>query len=555
MERVIPDAEIRRLLGQPEGQFLERKSCYERSRGRVRRRKPAVVARDIAETLAAFANADGGTLLLGVEDDGELTGVDFPEDKRRLLEAAPQRLVRPSLSPSLACWPTEGRTVWGFTIQWLPTVHQLHDGRYVLRMGAANVPFPADQIEALKAAKRRALVEAEIRPEATLNDLDQALVQETAGRIGVEGDVASFLARYRLLERQDGIPRLKLAALLLFGQDPLRWHPRCGIDFVKYEGSEREYGARLNIVKRERLEAPFVRLIEATYRAVAPHVRERQRLHDLFFLERLEYPTYAWQEAIVNAVAHRDYGITGLSTEVWMFEDRLEIRSPGLPPEPVTLERLRSRERIHSSRNPLIVRVLSDLGHMREVGEGIPRMFEEMERNGLYPPDLAIEAEALFTVRLRNQPVYTPEDLVWLDRYADRALIPNAKRILLYARAHGLAFTSRDYQEVCGIDLYTASREIKDLIRKGVVRLPQKGGRVYHILETAEVAPLPPPEQFSRLRPILKRQGFVTNRNIREALAVSRQQAYRVAQNLLELGLLRAEGRGRGTRYFLSGGE
>lgn len=550
---VSTEAEIRRLLAQPEGQFLERKSCYDRSGGRVRRRKPAAVARDIAETLAAFANADGGTLLLGIEDDGEPTGVDFPGDKLRLLEMAPQRLIRPPLNPSLARGSIEDRTIWAYTIPWLPTVHQLHDGRYVLRVGAANIPFPADQIEALKATKRRALVEAEIRREATLDDLDQDLVRETARRVGVEEPPLPFLTRYRLLEWENGSPRLKLAALLLFGRDQLRWHPRCGIDFVKYEGTERGYGARLNIVKRERLEAPLVRLIEVAYRAITPHVRERQRLHDLFFLERLEYPTYAWQEAIVNAVAHRDYGITGLSTEVWMFEDRLEIRSPGLPPEPVTLERLLRRERVHASRNPLIVRVLSDLGYMREIGEGIPRMFEEMERNGLYPPELTIEAGAIFTVRLRNQPVYSPDDLAWLDRYADRGLSPNAKRMLLYARAHGLSFTSRDYQRVCGVDLYTASREIKELIRKGVVRLPQKGGRVYQVLEVPEVGPLPTPEVFDRLHPILERQGFVTNRDIQKALGVSRQQAYRVAQMLLELGLLRREGKGRGVRYFAVG--
>lgn len=549
------EAEIHRLLTQSEGQFLERKSCYDRSRGRLRRRKPAEVTRDIAEALAAFANADGGTLLLGVEDDGTLTGVEFPEDKLRLLETAPLRLVRPSLTPSLLRVSVQGKNIWAYTIPWLPTVHQLHDGRYVLRVSASSIPFPADQIEALKVAKRRALVEAEIRRDAALEDMDHELVREVARRVGVDEEPVPFLSRYRLLEWDNGTPRLKLAALLLFGRDPLRWHPRCGIDFVKHEGNEREYGARLNIVKRERLEFPLVRLIDAAYRAVAPHVRERQRLHDLFFLEQMEYPTYAWQEAIVNAVAHRDYGITGLSTEVWMFEDRLEIRSPGLPPEPVTMERLRSRERIHASRNPLIVRVLSDLGYMREVGEGIPRMFEEMERNGLFPPELTIEAGALFTVRLRNQPVYSPEDLAWLDRYADKGLSPNAKRILLYAGAHGLSFTSRDYQAVCGVDLYTASREIKEMIRRGLVRLPQKGGRVYQVVEAPGVEEPVAPEEFGRLRPILDRQGFVTSRDIQKALGISRQHAHRVAKSLQELGVLRREGRGRGTRYFSGGGK
>ena len=71
--------------------------------------------------------------------------------------------------------------------------------------------------------------------------------------------------------------------MLLFGKDPGRWHARCDIDFVKYEGKERRTGAALNIVKRERIEAPLVRLIELAYDVIWPHVRERQQLVDLFF--------------------------------------------------------------------------------------------------------------------------------------------------------------------------------------------------------------------------------------------------------------------------------
>jgi ATP-dependent DNA helicase RecG len=98
-----------------------------------------------------------------------------------------------------------------------------------------------------------------------------------------------------------------MAGLLLFAKDPMLWHPRCGIDFVKYEGAERQHGASLNVVKRIRFEAPLVRLIDAAVGRIKEHVRERTVLHDLFFRERLEYPTFAWQEALVNAVAHRDY--------------------------------------------------------------------------------------------------------------------------------------------------------------------------------------------------------------------------------------------------------
>ncbi|MDO9351593.1 MAG: ATP-binding protein, partial [Deltaproteobacteria bacterium] len=336
------------------------------------------------------------------------------------------------------------------------------------------------------------------------------------------------------------------------GKSPLRWHPRCGIDFIRYEGTDRRYGREINIVKRVRIEVPLIKTIEEGYQTISPHVRERHVLHDLFFQERLEYPTFAWQEAVVNAVAHRDYSLTGTSIEVWMFDDRLEVRSPGLPPAPVTIEKLRKRERVHASRNPLIVRLFTDLGYMRETGEGIPRMFEEMERSGLHPPDISIEADSIFSISLRNQPVYSEKELEWLDRYRDMKLKPEQKRALLFGHSHGDSLTSRQYQSLCGVDIYQASRDLKDLVKKGILALPKKGGRVYTILK--EPVPLTKSEQqiLKTLAPIfdiLEEKGTITNSDIQKARKVSRVHASRTARDLVELGLLVREGLGRGAHY------
>src|SRR5204862_6502493 len=115
-------------------------------------------------------------------------------------------------------------------------------------------------------------------------------------------------------------------------------------------------GRALSVAKRILCEAPLVRLIVEAVGRIKEHIRERTILHDLFFRERLEYPTFAWQEALINAVAHRDYAITGASIEVWMFDDRVEVRSPGLLPPPVTLELLQTHKSIHFYSTTLIVR-------------------------------------------------------------------------------------------------------------------------------------------------------------------------------------------------------
>jgi ATP-dependent DNA helicase RecG len=232
-----------------------------------------------------------------------------------------------------------------------------------------------------------------------------------------------------------------------------------------------------------------------------------------------------------------------------MFDDRLEIRSPGELVEPVTLDRLLKRERIHASRNPRIVRVLSDFGYMREQGEGIPRIFEAMEREGLYPPGIQMEAEAIFTVTLRNTVVYLPETLRWLARFKPLQLNGNQKRILVYAREHQNTFTSREYQKLVGVDIYQASRDIKDLIHKGLVKLPRKGGRIYELFSLASRTISEKPPEYAALEPVLKEKGFIKNEDIRRVLGVSQFSANRIAKRFIADGWLKSEGSKRGMRY------
>jgi ATP-dependent DNA helicase RecG len=539
------------LTTQPEGQFLERKSCYDRTGVTPRPRPIPEVVRDVAEALVAMANADGGTIVLGVEDDGAVTGVPdryHPDTVRRQI----QDLVRPRLHFRFSEVPLEGQRVWVFETDWSAEVHQLTDGRYLLRVGSQSLPFPAGDIEAMKRSRLQRATEMQFLPDATLADLDLALVEELAHKSGMLLPPEDLLVRYQLAEKTNGQLRLTLAAVLLFARDPTRWHPRCGIEFIRWEGTERRTGAELNIVKRIRMEAPLVRLLEESYRTIQQHIPERQRLVDLFFEERFEYPPFAWQEAIVNAVAHQDYRLHGIGIEVHLFDDRMEIWSPGELVEPVTLERLNRRERVHVSRNPRIVRVLVAFGYMRELGEGIPRMFEVMEREGLRSPEFRLEG-GRFVVTLWNTPIYRPETMRWLRQFEGKKLTPNQRRLLAYAYEHGRRFTSRAYQKLVGVDLYTASRDIKDLIRKGIVRLTKPKGRVYEVITEPEKIVAEKPPEFISIEPILQEKGFVKNEDVQKVFGVSRTRALRLLQYLTGRGFLMKEGKGRGARYVPAG--
>ena len=129
------------LKEQPEGQFLERKSCYIQARTKYRPRPVKDVVRDIAETLAAMANADGGTVVLGIEDDGTVSGVPQKYHIDRVRHQI-NAFVRPKLNFRCFEIKLEDKNIWLFETDWSAEVHQLTDGRYLLRVGVSKSSIP-----------------------------------------------------------------------------------------------------------------------------------------------------------------------------------------------------------------------------------------------------------------------------------------------------------------------------------------------------------------------------------------------------------------------------
>jgi ATP-dependent DNA helicase RecG len=475
--------EIGLLLKQERGQFLEFLSAYDYRRGGARKKNQEDLAREIARVLSSMANADGGTLLVGVEPDKSVTGVPHERDEIHSLIQAPQSLVTPPLSVASQKIKLGNLQLVKFDVSSGLEVYRIAGGRSFYRIASELPSLPAEQIQSLKEAKKSVFFERQQVLHAGWNDLDQDAIAAFEKKIGDPRDPQVVLGRvYHLFDTSRGQPSPYMAGLLLFAKDPTLWHPRCGIDFVKYEGTERQHGVSLNIVKRIRFEAPLVRLIDEAVGRIKEHIRERTVLHDLFFRERLEYPTFAWQEALMNAVAHRDYALTGASIEVWMFDDRIEVRSPGLPPPPVTLEQLRLQKSVHFSRNPLIVRVLADLGYLREMGEGVPRMFQEMEHYGLRPPEFSSEG-FIFTVTLRNTPVYDDDTLKWLTQFGSAQINFRQRRLLAYAYCHGKTFSTAEYQRIAEVDRDIAYRDIRGMVKAGILAPLKPKSRSYRIIE------------------------------------------------------------------------
>ena len=539
-----------RLREHGPGQFMDFVSCYRKSlTGKRHRRTLKEIVGAVAQSLTAMANANGGVVFLGEEADGEGPGDFFDKKFHQLLFRGLERAALPPLQLDI---PREGSTgqVFSIIVKPSPLIHLLRNGKAYIRVGTQNVPISREKMAALREAKLETWHEREILLKSSLDDLDGNLINEFMRLSGAQGGAEKILHRpYGLIEYRQGQPLLTRAAAYLFAKDPLRWHPRPGVDFVRFEGRKEGNGGEYNVAERIRIEAPILGLIEKVEGVIGGRIKEREVLQDLFFREKFEYPSFAWKEAVINAIAHRDYRLEGNAIEVWMFDDRLEVRSPGSLPGPVKSRQLLRREKIHYSRNPLITRVLIDAGIMRGLGEGLPQIFREMDHHGLNPPELREEGN-FFCLTLRNTPIFDEGTRDWLQKLSGQPLNPRQKHILAYARVHGMIFSSSDYQKF-GVDRDTAYMEIKDLVRRGIAQPLKKHGKAYRVLTGDSQAPALP--GLNWVMDALKKKGFFTLQDVKQPKSISRGKALEMMRALAQQGYFTVSGKGRGTKYHPTG--
>lgn len=341
-----------------------------------------------------------------------------------------------------------------------PRVHNHTNGRVFLRVLDRDQPLNADETMRVAFGKGQASYEAQPVRGATLEAVDQDLVREYARLRGLDQPVERILTGLNLLVDDT----LTIAGVLLFAQEPSRWLPRAGVDFLKFEGKEVNLGGAFNLVKREDLSTPLPHLIRHTWEVIEPHIRTRHRLQGLEMVGQPEYPDFAWREIVVNAIAHRDYSITGTSIQVRTFDDRLEVESPGGLPGIVTVENIRQR---HFSRNPVLVGVLRTWHYIEELGFGIDRVFRAMEEIGAPPPKIA-DDHGVVTVTLFSAAASTSPKLQF-DAWVKLGLNERQIKGLIYMQQQG-TITRPEYMEMNDISRMTAHRDLEDLVARGIIQ-------------------------------------------------------------------------------------
>ena len=394
---------IRDFLKSPnlEGQYFERKE----------HRQPEA----LAQTVSAFANSnpEGGLLIIGVTDrDNKIVGANRPQGTaatpvNKMLRYADYLVENSSEYRLVNITDDDGQPNQLLLIyaNFSPKrVVELTDRTAYERRGDQTVKLRDEEKNELRFTKGQKSFEDEPAAPYESVSLDQDVLQQWSQAIIARNNLAlphepiDLLVNKHMVTEISGKRYLTYAAIILFSKDTRKYLPGAYVRFLRYDGRAEQFGAQQNLVKDETFNGPLPALLPRLRDFMRTQVREFSYLGpDAKFIDEPEYPEFVWDEAVVNALVHRSYSFQNVPVFIKMFDDHLEVISPGDYPLGV-----RPGHFIHNPRNPNLMEAMRYLQHVKMAQEGTRRMFQLMSEAGLPEPEYSPPGRPTVKVVLRN---------------------------------------------------------------------------------------------------------------------------------------------------------
>jgi ATP-dependent DNA helicase RecG len=513
-----------------ESDYVERKSGFNRTA--------------LQEAVVAFSNADGGVILIGVDDAGAIVGRELSaallDDVHRAIGEArdPGRYAAHELDvdgkPVVVV--SVSRRVEGFS--------QTSSGRILVRRGTMKVALFGAELARFvneRSLHRFEETDAHVR----LDVADPELVAELALTFGWTQDIPERLAEQGLALGGAG-GRLTVAGALYLLADPAEQLGKTFVEILRFPDAGAEYDRRLEV------RGPLHRQLQRTVDEIVSELGTELVVLGVRRYELPRVPTVVLREAVANALAHRSYETTGTATRIELYPHVVRIISPGGLPEPVTVDNIRETQ---AARNYRVITVLRRFGLAEDAGRGVDVMVDSMLEEMLEPPVFE-DSGAAVIVDLPIRSAVTPTERAWVREVETRGLIAPGDRLLLVHAARGERLTNGRVRELTGAATDEARRALQRLRDAGfLVQHGTRGGASYTLNES-----LAPPAGLRLTRDALKEVILqlatddgppLTNTRVRERTGLDRVEALRLLDELVSEGLLERLGTRRGTRYVL----
>ncbi|UXP33029.1 putative DNA binding domain-containing protein [Reichenbachiella agarivorans] len=450
-----------------ESYYREFKSALEGPPDNKTPRDVKEICYDVAKTLVAFANADGGELFVGIEDDNQILGIPHNQNAVQLiLDSAKNNILKETPVPVKRATIVEinSKKVAYFSVdKGTKYIHQTSKGECFQRKDRESEPTSADLIRLERDEEISREYDRHFIDAAKVSDLDISLINEVSQNIFKTISPEKFLQYLELAEFDGDRLKLRKAATLLFAKDAQKWHPRIQVRILKIKGTEEKVGSEFNVQEVGEASGNVFQLVDRSWELLRPHLTETRFSKDALFRTQILYPETACREALINAITHRDYSAEGRGIEVKIYDDRLTISNPGELLSSITIKDLEELKGSHQSRNTYIARVLREFGYIRELGEGIRRIFELMSQNDLVKPSLE-SANKTFAITLFYKHVYTKEEKLWLEQFEPLNLSREEKTVVRLGLNSRLVSTREIFDQV-GIVSEDAFRQLIESLR------------------------------------------------------------------------------------------
>jgi ATP-dependent DNA helicase RecG len=500
--------------------------------------KTGVSGAQLQDTAVAFSNADGGVILIGVRDDGEVLG--------RALDAATQDDMHRAMQSardvgrySLGQVDVEGRPVCVIAIaRRREGFAQTSGGVVRVRRGSRDDPlFGAELVRF--ANERTASRYESTQVDAGLRSVDPGLRARLASVMRWERATADRLRDADLVDGE----RLTVAGALYLLKDPSRVLGKAHVELRRFPDD-----ATIAYDRRDELRGALHLVHAATVARIMDELGTELVLLGARRYDLPRLPEVVLREAVANALAHRSYEAAGTAVRVEMRPSSVVIRSPGGLPEPVTVENMREAS---AARNLVVIKLLRAFGVAEDEGLGVDLMQDTMAEEMLDPPRF-VDSGHEVTVELPIRSAVAPIERAWIRELEYRGTLGGSDRIALVHAARGEILTNARVREILGVDADSARETLRRLRNEGLLeQRGRHGGATYRLSGSLR----PPgglrlsPEELEDVVARLAADGPISNSDVRTATGLDRAEALAVLDRLVRAGRLRRSGQRRGTRY------
>jgi ATP-dependent DNA helicase RecG len=342
---------------------------------------------DLSKEMVAFANSSGGRILIGIDDNGSLPGVSVDNALKSKVE-----MMARDCDPSVVISTEVFNNIMVVHVPEGKAKPYRCTGGFYLRNGASSVKLSTEEIRAFFIAEGKVHFD-EMESRLRYADLNKNLVQRFIQLSGIDRtiDGEQLLLNMGVLDKRDATHVNNTGLLFFYGQ-PVQYIPQSAVTCVVYKGT-----IKVDIIDKKTFELDLIGNIDEAMAFLKRHLNLSYEIRSKRRVEKLELPEVALREAIVNAVAHRDYLEKGATVMVEIFDDRVEISNPGGLPKGLKEEDFGKRT---LARNPLIASLLHRAGYIEKLGTGVPRIKKGMMEAEL--PEPKFEFDKFFVITLKR---------------------------------------------------------------------------------------------------------------------------------------------------------